>query len=127
MSTPKTTDQVPASKSSQFWQKAANWAYIVLAVILTLIGFMRIYDWLFPSLPRCASDTATTTIGQIFKAKNLELSSLTNQKALTDSSSERTCQAEFTTPTETGTLEYRIYWQDKSAQIQITKADSHPR
>jgi hypothetical protein len=92
-----------------------------------LFGLLQIYNAFSPSLPACKSSSAKTTIGDIFKEKNLELTSLTNEKTLTDTSSEITCQVDFMTPAEAGTLFYRIYWQDKAAQIRITKVDTHPR
>ena len=128
MSTPEqTANAQPPAQSGGFQQKLVAWVSSAVGVILLAIGFMRAYDSIFPSLPGCTSDSAKTTLGEIFKEKKLELSSLTNQKVLTDSSSEKTCQADFTTPAEAGTLSYRISWKDKEAQVRITNVDAHPR
>jgi hypothetical protein len=116
-----TTPQTSDTGQPQKWAKLQQWAYTILAVVLMLIGAMKIYNVFFPSLPGCASDSTRETLGDIFKQKNLALTTLTNQRMLTDGKSEKTCQADFKTATESGTLTYRIYWQDKNAQIQITE------
>ena len=100
-------------------------AYAVIAVAAMVIGVVRLLVFFFPGLPACTSDAARTAIGDIFKGKNVELTAVTNQRTLTDGSSEKTCQADFKTPTEAGTLSYRVYWEGKNAQVQITKVDTH--
>ena len=125
MSTPETTE--PSAKSTPGQTKLVNWLYVVGGVIALLLGVLKIYNVFVPELPDCTSSSVKTSLGDIFKKKNLELTSLTNQKSLTDTSSEKTCQADFMTAAEAGTLFYRIYWEDKSAQILITKVDTHPR
>jgi hypothetical protein len=125
MSTPETTEQ--SAKSTVRQKKIGNWLYAAVGAIALLFGLLKIYNAFFPGLPDCTSSSAKTSLGDIFKEKNVELTSLTNEKTLTDTSSERTCQADFMTPAEAGTLFYRIYWQDKAAQILITKVDTHPR
>ena len=128
MSTPDTPAATQeAAKPQGFQQKLYRWVSIAVGVILLVIGGLRAYEAIFPSLPGCTSQTAKTTIGNIFKDKKVELSSLTNQKTVSDGSAEKTCQAEFTTPAEAGTLAYRIYWQDRDAEVRITNVDAHPR
>ncbi len=127
MSTPTTTETDQSARPRTFQQKLLRWTSMVVGVIFVIVGFVRIYNVFSPGLPSCTSDSAKTSIGEIFKQKNVELSSLTNQKTLTDQSSEKTCQADFLTPAEAGTLFYRIFWQNKSAQVLITKVDTRPR
>ena len=127
MSTPNTSDTGQPAKSSLLKMKISNWLYAFVGLIVACLGLLQIYNAVFPGLPSCTSDTAGRSIRDIFKQKNVQLTSLTDQKTITESSSEETCQANFLTPAETGTLYYRIYWQDKSSQILITKVDTHPR
>ncbi len=128
MSTPETPPIPPqAATPAGVKQKLYQWVSIAVGVILLLTGALRAYNAFFPSLPECSSETAKTTIGQIFKDKKVELSTLTNQKSVSDGSEEKTCQAEFTTPAEAGTLSYRIYWQGKEAEVRITAVDAHQR
>ena len=128
MSTPETIASTQAAAKPQgFQQKLYRWVSIAVGLILLVIGALRAYEAIFPSLPGCTSQTAQSTIGKIFKDKNVDLSSLTNQKTVSDGSAEKTCQAEFTTPSEAGTLAYRIYWQGKEAEVRITEVDAHPR
>ena len=70
---------------------------------------------------------SNTLLPVVKKQKNVELTSLTNIKSITDTSSEKTCQADFLTPAETGTIHYQISKQDGSTQLRITKVDTHPR
>jgi hypothetical protein len=127
MSTPNTSDTGQPAKSSILQMKITNWLYAVVGLIVAGLGLLQIYNAFFPGLPSCTSDTAGRSIRDIFKQKNVQLTGLTDQKTITESSSEETCQANFVTPAEAGTLYYRIYWKDKSAQILITKVDTHPR
>ena len=127
MSAPATSETDKAAASKAFQRKLVNRVSTAVGAIFLVIGLMQIYSAFFGGLPSCASDAAKTGVGSIFKQKNVELTGLTNQKTLTDTRSEETCQADFMTPAEAGTLAYRIYWQGKDPQIIITKVDTHPR
>lgn len=98
-------------------------AYRIIGALAALTGLLQLFFYFFPDLPRCNSDAARTTIGDIFKDKKVELTALTNLRTLTHNTSEKTCQADFKTPTEAGTLSYRIYWKGKNAQVEITKVE----
>ena len=74
-------------------------------------------------LPSCGSDRTTNTLKSIFKGKNVEVSDLTEIKTLTDTYSEKTCQAHVSTPSEQANIDYRIYWDGWSASIIITKVN----
>jgi len=107
--------------------KIVRWFSIVVGLILMASGLLKVYHVFVPELPACTSASADTSIHNIFKQKNVELTSLTNIKSITDTSSEKTCQADFLTPAETGTIYYQISKEDGSTQLRITKVDTHPR
>jgi len=120
-----TTSAPSAAPPAKAQSKLQRVAYAVVGVILFLVGLMRLYFVFFPGLPGCSSDAARSTIIDIYKKKNVEITELSNQRTLTDSSTENTCQADVKTPTQTATLSYRIYWKGKTAEVLITKVDTH--
>jgi hypothetical protein len=117
------TAQAPAKQKKVL----PRWVTIVAGIAAMIAGGVQIYKAFAPDLPSCTADTTNNAIHDIFKQKNLELTSLTDIKTLTDTSSEKTCTADFLTPAEKGTISYRISWQDRSAQVLITSVDTHPR
>ena len=125
MSTSDETEK-PA-KSNAVQSKLVRWASAAVGLIFLITGALQLYHVYVPALPGCTSDTAKTTLIDIYKKKDVALESVTKQQTLTDGSSEKTCQADIATASEAATLFYRIYWQDKAAQIQITKVDTHAR
>lgn len=126
MSTPTTTE-VQQPEKPKTLGKVGRILSLVVGLILMATGLLQVYHVFYPALPGCASNDADLGLRNIFKQKNVELTSISDKKTLTDTSSEETCQASFVTPSEAGTLLYRIYWEGKVAQIQITKVDTHPR
>src|SRR6185503_6883162 len=100
MSTPETTANSHGVTKPDFKQKLYAWLSVIAGIILFLVGLLRVFVWIFPSLPDCPSDTASQTLRGIFKDKSVELSSLTNLKTVSDGKSEKTCRADFTTPSE---------------------------
>jgi hypothetical protein len=116
-----------AAPAKTFGQKLPRWVSAIVGVIFIVIGLTKLYNVFVPSLPGCAADLTNTIIHNIFKDKNLELTGLSNFKTITDTSTEKTCQADFTTPAEAGTLSYQITWQGSSEQVRITNVDTHPR
>ena len=128
--TTKTVTPPPAATAEPpktFTQKATRWFMIACAVIIGIGGLIKTYKVFSPSLPDCAADETTAVIRNIFKQKDVDLRSLTDMKAVTDTSSEKNCQAHIETPTETATISYRVSWQGREAQILITKVDAAPR
>ncbi len=95
--------------------------------ILALSGFIKLAGVFFPSLPACDSDTATAILRDIFKQKNVELTSLTGLTTLSSTSSEKTCQGQAETPRELATINYRIYWQNSEVMVMIGKVDARPK
>ncbi len=107
--------------------KIPRWLSAVIGVVFLVIGLTRLYNVFYPSLPACDADTATGLIRQIFKEKNVDLTSLTNFKTLTDTSAQKTCQADVLTAKETAVISYQITWQGSKVQVLITHVDAHPR
>ena len=69
----------------------------------------------------------TDTVRGIFKSKNVQVDTLNDMKLVSETKDERTCSAHIDTPTETGSIGYKINWQDKEARITITAVDVKPR
>jgi hypothetical protein len=105
------------------WQKASPWTIGVCGVIAAVGGLVQIYKAFSPHLPSCTADSTSTAVHDIFKGKNVQLDVFNDVKTLTDTSSEKTCQAHIETPIEIGTISYRLYWDDKQAKVIITKVD----
>lgn len=124
--TPAAPEPPPSPKPKRGWQKLTPFIVIAVGVIAMVRGGTQLYDAFVPHLPSCTSDVANTTLRDIYKKKNVELASLTDMKTLTDTSSEKTCQAEATTASEAATIFYSISWQGRAALIKITRVDSHP-
>ncbi len=92
-------------------------------VIAAAGGLIKIYKVFSPDLPGCTADTTSTAVHDIFKGKNVQLDVFNDVKTLTDTSSEKTCQAHIETPIEIGTISYRLYREDKQAKVIITNVD----
>ena len=107
--------------------KIPQWVSAIVGVVFLLIGLNKLYHVFFPSLPGCSADTATGLVRKIFKDKDVELTSLTNVKTITDTSAQKTCQADVTTAKETAVVSYQISWQGKDVRVLITHVDAHPR
>src|SRR5450631_1992290 len=119
-----------AEPPKTFWQKAQRWFMIVAGIIIGLGGLMqlyKVYKAFTPQLPGCAADATATVIRDIFKKKDVELTVLNNMKAVTETSSEQTCQAHIETPAETGTISYSITLQGGNFQVRIDNVDAAPR
>jgi hypothetical protein len=102
-------------------QKLSQWFIAIALLISGGFGILKGVDQFM--LPSCGSDRTTKTLKSIFKGKNIEMSDLTDVKTLTDTYSEKTCQAHVTTPGEQANIDYRIYWDGWSASIIITKVN----
>ena len=121
------TSATPADQPKTFWQKASRWIFAVCGVVIMIGGAMKIYKAASPGLPNCDSATTKTAITDIYKEKNVTLTSLTDMKSITDTSSEKTCQAHLETAGETATVSYRLFFQDGSSKVMITKVDAKAR
>jgi hypothetical protein len=109
-----------------FWQKATQWFIAACLMITGVLGIVKGYNSFF-SLPSCSSDTATDTVKSIFKDKNVELTALRDFKSVTDTSSEKTCQAYVETPDERANIDYRIYKEGWTTKVMITEVKAQPK
>jgi hypothetical protein len=117
----------PADAPKSGWQKGSRWILIAAGVIMMLSGGIKLLTYFFPSLPSCSSDTATAVLRNIFKSKNVEVTSLSGLKTVTDTADEKTCEGQIETPAERATIYYRIYWQNRDVTVMITKVDTRPK
>ena len=124
--TPNATTPAPAEAAEPpktFWQKASRWIIGVCGVIIAAGGLIKVYNAITPTLPSCSADTTSTAVHNIFKEKDVQLDVFNDVKTLTNTSSEKTCQAHIETPIEIGAISYRLYWEGREAKVIITKVD----
>jgi hypothetical protein len=101
------------------WQRVSQWVVGIALLITGALGIMWTFNtYLF--LPACDSDTASATLKSIFKSKDVELTKVSDFKSVTDTSSEKTCQAAIETSDEKATIDYRIFWDGWTATVMIT-------
>ena len=107
--------------------KIPRWVSAIVGLVFLIIGLSRLYNVFFPALPGCSADTTTGLIRKIFKDKNVELTGLTNFKTITDTSAQKTCQADITTEKEAALISYQVTWQGSNVQVPITHIETHAR
>lgn len=78
------------------------------------------------SLPRCESPAIAETIRNIYKGRNVEITSVSEAKTVSSSGSEHTCTARIATPSEQAIIGYRIFRQGTQTQVLITQVDTQP-
>jgi hypothetical protein len=116
----------PAEAKPTFWQKASNWAYIIVGFLGLGLGALKIADQF--TLPGCDADRATTTVREIFKSKNVELVALNDIKAVTGTRQEKTCSAHIESKDETANIDYKIFWDGWTVKVLIqTVRDEKPK
>ena len=104
-----------------FGQKLTTWLTTIFGIIIAILGVVKLSDTF--TLPSCASTRSSDTLTSIFKSKNVEVSSITDQKTVTDTSSEKTCTAHVKAPNEEANIDYKIFWDGWSAKVMITKVN----
>jgi hypothetical protein len=130
--TPASSSQVPgaappaAAAPRTFRQKATQWFIAACLIISGGLGLVKAYNNMF-TLPTCSSDTASETLKSIFKSKDVEVTSIVDFKSVTDTSSEKTCQAHVETPSELADIDYRIYWEGWTTKVMITEVKARPK
>jgi hypothetical protein len=116
----------PAAAPKTFGQKAVQWFLSACLIIAGLGGILRGYTNIF-TLPTCESNTSNETLRSIFKSKDVEVSNITDFKSVTDTSSEKTCQAHVETKDELADIGYRIYWEGWTTKVMITDVQAKPK
>jgi len=115
-----------AGTKSAFWQKASNWAYIIVGFIGLGIGALKFADNF--TLPNCDQNRATDTVREIFKSKNAELTVLNDIKPVTSTRQEKTCTAHVESKDETANIDYKIFWEGWTVKVLIqTVRDEKPK
>ena len=56
--------------------------------------------------------------------KNLAEPTLTNQRSVPGGGSEKFCQTAYEIPNETGTLDYKVFWEGWEPKVMITKVSN---
>ena len=124
--TPSETTPAPAAAAGPpktLWQKASRWIIGACGVVVAAGGLIKVYHAVTPTLPGCTTATTSTAVHDIFKEKKVQLDVFNDVKTLTDTSSEKTCQAHIETPIEIGSISYRLYWDGRQPKVIITKVD----
>jgi hypothetical protein len=116
----------PAGTKPAFWQKASNWAYIIVGFLGFGIGILKFADNF--TLPNCDQDRATATVRDIFKGKDVELTVLNDIKSVTSTGQEKTCTAHIESKDETANIDYKIFWDGWTVKVLIqTVRDEKPK
>jgi hypothetical protein len=121
------TDRTQYAPPKTAWQKASRWVLAISGFIIMIAGLIKLATVFFPGLPACNSDTATGVVRNIFKQKNVQITTLADIKPVNDGFWEKTCEARIETPIELGSMQYRIYWQDRDVMVMITAVNVKPR
>ncbi|MGH6770628.1 MAG: hypothetical protein ACRECO_16580 [Xanthobacteraceae bacterium] len=114
----------PDAPKPTFWQRWSRWITIAAGVIILLTGLLQLLVSF--SLPGCGDKRAVDALHAIFKERKIAIDAISDFKPVTDTSSEKTCQALVKAPGELATIQYRIYWSGWTPQVMITKVDSKP-
>ena len=109
--------RVTVGTKPTFWQKASKWVYAVLALLGVGLGILKIVDQF--TLPSCNADRTTATVRDIFKSKNVELVTLKDIKAVTDTRQEKTCTAYIESKDETANVDYKVFWDGWTVKVLI--------
>lgn len=117
----------PAAPSKTLGQKLTQWLSIIFALIIGVLGVVKLYHVFAPSMPACDASETADLIRSIFKKKDIELTTLNAMTPVNETSSERNCQAHIETSSESATIDYRITMQGKEFTVLITKVDAHRR
>jgi hypothetical protein len=109
--------RVTVGTKPTLWQKASKWVYAVLALLGVGLGILKIVDQF--TLPSCNADRTTATVRDIFKSKNVELVTLKDIKAVTDTRQEKTCTAYIESKDETANVDYKVLWDGWTVKVLI--------
>jgi len=115
-----------AEPPTTLMQKLNRWGLIAAAIVLGLIGLLKIYNAFSPQMPSCESDNTSAVIHDIFKKKDIPLTAFNDIKTVSDESAQRDCSAHIETASEKATISYRISMQGSDFQVLITKVDPAP-
>jgi hypothetical protein len=121
---PTMQPQQPA-KSAPPWtinQRIAKWLPICAGIVVAIAGAAKIADNF--TLPSCDSSRSLGAIKSIFEDKKLPEPTLTGVSGISNSSSEKTCQASYEIPNENGTLDYKVFWDGWEPKVMITKVNN---
>ena len=123
--TPAGTTPPAAPPPKTMTQKISRWVLIVAGIILMLSGIAKLFGPF--TLPACDTSTASDTLQSIFKERKIEVQRIFNLKTVSSSSSENICTGQVEAPGELATINYRIYWQERTVQVMITEVQSKPK
>jgi hypothetical protein len=123
MSDPATPAAAPPAAGPPKWQTwLTRGVGILLFIIGTVLGGTKVFETF--TLPSCESKRTLDVIRAIFKEKELPEPKLTGAQDAGSSGNEKSCTVSYELPNESGTLEYRVFWEGWTAKVQITKVNS---
>jgi hypothetical protein len=108
------------------WQNKLRLVLSIFTVAaFVLIGLAKIITW--GDLPGCDSDGVKSGLSDIFKQANLEFSRYIQIKTMTTTKEEITCNATLAKSAGgTGDFDYRVFFDDKTPKVVITRAEDKP-
>ena len=103
-------------------QRIAKWLPICAGIVAALVGAGKLSENFI--LPGCNSSRSLGAIKSIFSDKNLAEPTLTDQRSVPGGGSEKFCQTAYAIPNETGTLDYKVFWEGWEPKVMITKVSN---
>ncbi|MEA2917517.1 MAG: hypothetical protein QOJ15_9598 [Bradyrhizobium sp.] len=121
VATPPVPLQEPAAKPT-LTQQLTKWVSVIAGLIVAVLGVVKLMENF--TLPACDSSRSLDVIRSIFKDKNLPPPTLTDAKAAAgEAANEKLCTANYELPNEKGVLDYKVFWEGRSATVMITKVN----
>ena len=110
-----------AGKRSRRW---VGWLVGISALTAGVANVAGAVDYF--SLPACDSETAVTTVKDIFKEQGAELDEVSEPKLVSEGERERTCAARVRGQGETAQITYKVFWDGWSKKVQIGEVNVEP-
>ena len=120
---PVLADRFPddSEPKPKFYQTLVQWALGIAVAVSAVAGLVTLSNRFL--LPSCSEERTIATLKDMFKQKNVEVASLGDFVAVTDSSSEKTCTAHVEAP-HGATIRYRVFWEGWTAKVMITQVSA---
>jgi len=121
-SAPPPAAHPPVARPWTMNQRIAKWLPICAGIVAAVVGAAKISENFV--LPGCDSSRSLGAIKSIFQDKNLAEPTLSNQRSVPGGGSEKFCQTAYEIPNETGTLDYKVFWDGWEPKVMITKVSN---
>lgn len=120
---PVLADRFPddSEPKPKLYQTLVQWIVGIAVAVSAIGGLVKLSNQFL--LPSCSEERTIATLRDIFKQKDIEIASLGDFVAVTESSSEKTCTAHVEAP-QGLTIRYRVFWEGWTAKVIITQVSA---